>query len=83
MPVNAENIAASFADYGIKRVLIGRARQNTAKKGQAKAMAQIWPNTHIWVGEDQPWARMPQDGGAGFTPLLEQGRHLHERDLPR
>ncbi|MFO1461881.1 MAG: hypothetical protein U1G08_21075 [Verrucomicrobiota bacterium] len=67
MPVNAENIAASFADYGIKRVLIGRARQNTAKKGQAKAMAQIWPNTHIWVGKTNPGARMPQDGGAGFT----------------
>lgn len=67
MPINAENIAASFRDYGIQRVLIGRARQNTAKKGQAKAMGQIWPNTHVWLGNVNPAARLPQDGGAGFT----------------
>ncbi len=67
MPVNAANIAAAFADYGITQVLIGRARQNTAKKGAAKSVSQIWPNTHIWVGYVNPSARTPQEGGAGFT----------------
>ncbi|HXG46046.1 MAG TPA: hypothetical protein VNO52_00345 [Methylomirabilota bacterium] len=67
MPVNAENIAASFADYGITQVLIGRARYNSAKKGQAPSAAQVWPNTYIWVGYVNPAARTPEDGGAGFT----------------
>lgn len=67
MPMNAANLAASFADYGIKRVLIGRARQNNGKKGAAKAMGQIWPSTHVWVGKVNAGAKLPQDGGAGFT----------------
>jgi hypothetical protein len=72
MPVNAANIAASFADFGITQVLVGRARQNTAKKGQAKSMAQIWPNTHVWVGNCNAGASTPQDGGAGFTFFWNQ-----------
>lgn len=67
MPVNAANLAASFADYGIERVLIGRARQNTAKKGAAKSMSQVWSNAYIWVGKTNPGAQSLQDGGAGFT----------------
>jgi hypothetical protein len=67
MPVNAENIAASFRDYGIERVLIGRARYNSAKKGQAYSAAQVWGTTYVWVGYVNPAATMPTDGGAGFT----------------
>lgn len=67
MPINAENIAKAFADYGIERVLIGRARVNTGKKGAAKSMAQVWPNTHIWVGRTNPAAKEANEGGAGFT----------------
>jgi|ERR671923_2269611 hypothetical protein len=67
MPVNAENIAASFRDFGIEQVLIGRARYNTAAKGAAKSMAQVWPNTHVWVGNVNASANTPMDGGAGFT----------------
>jgi hypothetical protein len=66
-PMNAANIAASFADYGITRVLVGRAKQNTAKKGAAKSVSAIWGNTYIWVGYVNPNAMTPEDGGAGFT----------------
>ena len=72
MPVNAKNIAASFADFGIDQVLIGRSREDTAKMGQAKAMVQIWPNTHVWVGNCNTGASTPQDGGAGFTLFWNQ-----------
>ncbi len=87
MPINAKNIAASFADFGIEQVLIGRAREDTAKKGQAKSMAQIWPNTHVWVGYCNTGASTPQDGGAGFTFYWNQegGFFVTEtyRDNPR
>lgn len=66
-PINAQAIAQSFADDGIERVLVGRARQNTAKKGQAKSVSSIWGTTYVWVGYVNPSARTPQDGGAGFT----------------
>lgn len=66
-PVNAPNIAASFADFGITNVLIGKARYNSAKKGQAYSASQVWPNTHVWVGYVNPGASTPMDGGAGFT----------------
>jgi hypothetical protein len=67
MPVNAENIAAAFRDFGVERVLIGKARYNSAKKGAAYSAAQVWPVTYIWVGHTNPAARTPMDGGAGFT----------------
>lgn len=67
MPINAANIAASFADQGITQCLIGRARYNSAKKGQAKSMASVWGNTYVWVGYVNPGARVVEDGGAGFT----------------
>jgi hypothetical protein len=67
MPVNAENIAASFKDLGINQVLIGRSRYNGAKKGQAYSATQVWPVTYCWVGYVNPSAATPQDGGAGFT----------------
>lgn len=65
--VNAASIAASFRDFGIERVLIGRARYNTAKKGAAASMASVWGTTHVWVGQVNPSASTPMDGGAGFT----------------
>lgn len=66
-PVNAKNIAAAFADDGIEQVLVGRARVDTAKKGQAKSVSSVWGTTYIWVGYVNPRAVTPQDGGAGFT----------------
>ena len=67
VPVNAQTVAQSFADHGITQVLIGRARYNSAKKGQAYSATQVWPNSHIWIGYVNPDARTPQDGGSGFT----------------
>lgn len=67
VPMNAQNIARSFGDYGIENVYIGRARYNTAKKGQAYSAGQIWGTGYIWIGYVNPGARIPQDGGAGFT----------------
>lgn len=67
VPVNAATIAQSFADFGISRVLVGRARYNTAKKGATASMSSVWGTTYAWVGNVNPNAMTPQDGGAGFT----------------
>jgi hypothetical protein len=66
-PINAANLAKSFADFGITQVLIGDARYNSAKKGQAKSMAAVWGVTYVWVGSCNAGAGIPQEGGAGFT----------------
>lgn len=66
-PITAKSLAAAFMEHGIKNVYIGRARQNVAKKGQSKSIANVWPNTHVWVGSVNPNASSLQDGGAGFT----------------
>lgn len=66
-PVNAKTIAASFADFGIERVLVGRARYNTAKKGATASMSSVWGTTYVWVGAVNPNAMTPQDGGSAFT----------------
>jgi hypothetical protein len=67
MPVNASNLAASFNDEGIERVLVGRARYNSAKKGAAFSASNIWANTYIWVGYTNPAASDVKAGGSGFT----------------
>jgi len=66
-PVNAANLAASFMDEGIENVFVGRARQNTAKKGQALSASSIWGTTYVWVGRVNRSATDPKQGGAGFT----------------
>jgi hypothetical protein len=66
-PVTAQSIAASFADYGITQVLVGRARYNTAKKGQSYVAGAVWGTTYVWVGQVNAGAQNPMDGGAGFT----------------
>jgi hypothetical protein len=66
-PINAASIAQAFADYGITQVLVGRARYNTAKKGQAYVAGNVWGTTYVWVGYINPSATTPMDGGAGFT----------------
>lgn len=67
LAINADSIAKSFSDHGITQVLVGRARYNTAKKGQAKSVSNVWGNTYCWVGVVNPGARTQMDGGAGFT----------------
>lgn len=66
-PVNDMNIAAAFRANGIKNCFIGRSRYNSGKKGAAFSAASCWPNTHVWVGQVNPNATMPEEGGAGFT----------------
>jgi hypothetical protein len=66
-PVDAASIAQAFRDNGITQCLVGRARYNSAKKGQAFVAAGVWGTTYVWVGYVNPSARTPQDGGAGFT----------------
>lgn len=67
MPINAANIAAAFAPYGIEKVEIGDVQYNTAAKGQTKSVSAVWGNTYVWVGRVNPNARDPRQGGAGFT----------------
>lgn len=63
--VTANSIAAAFADNGITQCLVGRARYNSAKKGQAYSASSVWGNTYIWVGDVK--AGDPNMGGAGRT----------------
>lgn len=72
LPVNAANVAASFADYGITNVLVARARQNVAKKGQSKSVSEIWGTSYVWVGYVNPRAAIATDGGSGFTLYWNQ-----------
>lgn len=65
--VTADTLAASFADNGIRQVLLGRARYNSAKKGAAKSMANVWSTTYVWVGKVAENARTMTEGGAGYT----------------
>lgn len=65
--VTGSTLAQAFADEGIRQVLIGKARYNSAKKGQAHSAASVWGNTYIWVGKSNPGALGAKDGGAGFT----------------
>ena len=63
--ISAGDIQAAFADNGIENVFIGRARYNSAKKGQNYSAASVWGTSCVWVGEVQGG---PADaGGAGRT----------------
>lgn len=84
--VTAETLAAAFADHGIRQVLIGRARKNTAKKGQAKSISQVWANTYIWVGAVNASAGSVEGvtaGGAGFTLYWNQDGGLYTSETYR
>jgi hypothetical protein len=65
--VTASTLAQAFADEGIRQVLVGKARYNSAKKGQTASMTSIWPVTYTWVGRCNPGAMDARDGGSGFT----------------
>lgn len=63
--ITAAALASCFQDNGIKQVLIGRARVNSAKKGQSYVASNVWANTYIWVGDVREGD--PGMGGAGRT----------------
>lgn len=65
--VTSSTLAQAFADEGIRQVLVGKARYNSAKKGQTYSAAAVWGNTYAWVGKANPAALDAKDGGAGFT----------------
>lgn len=65
--VTASSMAQALADEGITQCLVGKARYNSAKKGQAKSITNIWGNTYVWVGKVTSGASSMTDGGAGFT----------------
>jgi hypothetical protein len=58
-------VAQAFAENGITQVLVGRARYDSAKKGQAFSSARVWSDTYIWVGSVAEGDFM--NGGAGRT----------------
>lgn len=43
-------VQQAFAENGITNVYVGRARYDSAKKGQAFSSARVWSDTYIWVG---------------------------------
>lgn len=65
--VTSNTIAQAFADEGIRQCLVGKARYNSAKKGQALSASNVWGNTYVWVGKSNPGAMDAKEGGAGFT----------------
>jgi len=67
LKINSVNLAQAFADYGIERVLIGRNKYNSAKKGQNPSLTNIWSNSYIWVGYVNPNATLIEDVGACAT----------------
>lgn len=50
LKVTPSSFAAAFAEEGITQCLIGRARYDSAKKGQTFTSAKIWGDTYVWVG---------------------------------
>lgn len=63
--ITSQALADAFSDNGIKQVLVGRARYDSAKKGQTFAAARVWNDTYIWVGSVKGGDFM--NGGAGRT----------------
>lgn len=65
--ITTGTMASAFAENGIKQVLIGRARYDSAvkKTTQTYSAANVWGNTYIWVGKvgDGDF----KNGGAGRT----------------
>lgn len=47
--VTPANLQKAFAEDGIRKVLIGRARVNTASKKNV-TISPIWSTSHVWVG---------------------------------
>lgn len=60
--VNQSNLAASLADVGIKKVLIGSSVYNSAADGATPVMSRIWGNTYVWVGATGNTATSSEDG---------------------
>lgn len=57
--VTVGGFQAVFAEEGIKQVLIGRGRYNTAADGATPSFTKFWPSTEVWVG---------RSGGAFIAP---------------
>jgi hypothetical protein len=65
--VNTSTIQQAFSAEGIKQVLVGRARYDSAAKKatQSYTAANVWGNTYIWVGK--VGSGDPYNGGVGRT----------------
>lgn len=48
--VNTDGLLAVFEPEGIKQILIGRNRYNTAADGATPAFTKYWSSSYIWVG---------------------------------
>jgi hypothetical protein len=79
--ITANAIAAAFADNGITQCLVGRARVNSAKKGQAYAASSVWGTTYIFVGDVK--AGDPGMGGAGRTLVWSEDGGLFTTETYR
>src|SRR5690606_10570546 len=71
-PLDMKELAMALE---VREVLIARSAYNTAAEGAEPVLTDIWPKTHIWVGqvsdEDNPMA-----GGAGRTIFWKQDGRL-------
>lgn len=63
----------------VKEVLVGRAAYDTSPEGAAASvMANIWPDTFIWIGKSEEPAGPEQyfNGSTGFTIFWEEDAGL-------
>ena len=65
--ITPSTIQQAFAENGIKQVLVGRARYDSAlkKSTQTYSAAKVWSDTYVWVGKVASGDF--ENGGAGRT----------------
>lgn len=76
--VTPSALAAAFAESGIEQILIGRARTNSAKKGQSYSASNVWGNTNVWVGKVASGDFMNQGAGRTLVWNKEGGLFVTE-----
>ena len=64
-PLTAQSIGLQF-EIDPSKIYIGKAIYNSAKKGQTRAMKDIWTNDcYVFYQEDMPEGSPPEDAGLG------------------
>ena len=76
--VTPSALASAFAEQGIEQILVGRARKNGAKKGQAYSAENVWNNTYCWIGKVASGDFSNQGAGRTLTWNKEGGLWVTE-----
>lgn len=71
-PLTPEELATALE---VSQVLIGRAVYNSAKEGKDAVLTDLWPKTHIWVGQVNEGDNL-MAGGAARTIFWRRNSNL-------